>query len=370
MDPFTFRDYPGATRQRCVFENGTCIICGYHHLSDAQDEITDTAPAEPTDHTDHTEPEKEESTDRKNTDRKLDLELDLASLAQKILQAINKGAKSRKNETTAALAAIKKQIKPTIGNKNIPDQVYEAIATAILGVLDGSVIEKYETDQNKLVEQIYNQVKDGVDNFHNKTIKIGKTTYILNGQVMANSGLGVAFLTVNWEGHSASFTWTNVKSEDGKQALADYCAKLAQLNGDVWKEFMAYYVSDLANLIGVPVTKKNASTVLDYAEKTINAICDKDAANELVKELGDKAAEKLESGLFAWQKNQFRSFIEEYVPGGSLIIQAADKYNELKKKYDEFVKQVEDYKNADEAEQVYKELKETYNAIEQLLGSI
>lgn len=243
-------------------------------------------------------------------------------------------------------------------DKTIKRQVYEAVAKAVYNVLESSkesVIEKYETDPNKLSEQVCKQILAGLKEI-DEIVEVDNNRYRVKGPLWCINNLGASVLTVTLpDGYQQGLIWQNIHDEDGKiaenaqQALAKYCSALAQLNNDVWKEFMAYYLSDASKLIGFDVDKKSTQEVLDYIEKTIKALSDKEAANELLeeigKEIGDKVGkdivEKLKSktGWFSGD-NKFASFVENTIyetdsngkklsPNGKNIIKVAKKYNEI-----------------------------------------
>ena len=103
---------------------------------------------------------------------------------------------------------------------------------------------------------------------------------------------------MTWGNNRVEMPWTNINSDEGIEALAEYCAALAQLNNDVWKQFLAHYTSDLSGLSGfTSITKENARKVLDCTEKVIKAMCNKQDADALVEEIGAEAARKIEKWL-------------------------------------------------------------------------
>jgi hypothetical protein len=304
------------------------------------------------------------TTHKKNLE---DYEFDMAQASKKIVDALQNNAENKANESESIIELrnkIKEQMNVTVNNRqdSVPDEVYDAFATAILEVLDGSKIDKYETNQNKLAKQIYKQVKDGLKS-GSKLVTIGNFQYDVQYTVLANSGMGVAYQYVKWiDGTSkqATLTWTNVGTEEGNKALAAYCAALAQLNTDLWKDFLAYYTSDAFGLANIKiVSKTNVSKVLDATEKTIKALCDKDDADKLLEEMGSTAKDKLKSGLFV---NNFEKFVKENIPNGDKIIDAAKEYKNAKEKY-EALKNVYNQANSEDAVEQFEAAYETLEMI-------
>lgn len=298
-------------------------------------------------------------------------EEELAEQAQKILKAIKKNTFSQNNTKKAALERVKQAISVT-PPLQIPDELYEAVGEAILDAIGRSKVEKWEKDPLKMSKQAKQVIEGGLKNL-NTSKTIDGTTYSLNkggGFIATQQGSGSSILTVDWDGHSVMLMWTNVMSSDGMDALADYCAKLAQLNTDMWNEFLAYYVSDASNLIGIPITKDNALKVLEYAEKTMKALCHKEDANKLIKELGDKATEKLKSSFGFWNKNKFEEFVKEYVPNGDQILKAAEQYEKVKEKYDKYSKELQKYNNSSKTDKALQEYEKAYDILKKLVDGL
>ena len=134
------------------------------------------------------------------------------------------------------------------GNReSVPDEVVEAFAMVVLNTISDSNIDKYETDQKKLTEQIYRQIKKGIKS-GSRQIILGKkkTTYTVNYTIYAHSvdgfGAQVSWADVKWKDVKnkpcSVHIVSNSTNENMEKALASYCAALAQLNKGIWKEFM------------------------------------------------------------------------------------------------------------------------------------
>ena len=136
-------------------------------------------------------------------------------------------------------------------------------------------------------------------------------------------GVGVAFIDVSWKdsknkNQKVSLGWTNVGTKSGINALAQFCTALSDLNKELWKEFASYALTG----------SKKGKKVLDYAEKIIKAICDKNYANSLIQDMGSTVASKLKSTI----TNKFRQFIKDNVASGDVIVTAADQLKTLETK--------------------------------------
>ncbi len=296
-----------------------------------------------------------------------DAEMNMATLAKKISESIynNGNEKAKTSESIiSARESFKNQM--TKPNNALPDEVYDALATDIMNNISTG-IDKYETNPNKLAEQIYNALNNTTKT-NTLKVKVGNSIYTINYTIMSAFGIGDAFITITGGGKpKENLGWTNANSSDGINALASYCASLAQLNTDLWKDFMAYYVSDTFGLIGIKkITKDNVRSVLDKSEKVIRAICDKNDANKLIEEMGDSVKEKLKSGF----TNQFKKYIKENIPNGENIVKAADKYNNLKKKYEKFVTEWNRDAGSDKTTKAYEQFKSLYENIEPLINNL
>lgn len=306
-------------------------------------------------------------------------QLDLAQAALDIYKKLQSKVETKSNEPANNADAARAKVKSMINvssywykeDANPSDELYDAFATAILEALDASDIEKYETNQNKMVNQIYKQIKGGLVN-DEKTVAIDGVQYRVSYHIMAQSfmgiGAGVAYQDISWnvgsKQHNVILTWTS--SADNNKALANYCAILAQLNKDLWTDFMSYYVSDAFKLMGITtVTKKDVDKVFAGAEKVIKALCNKDDADALVKEIGGKAEEKLKSG---WT-NAFKSFIKKNIPNGDKIVKAAERYKTAKEKYEEFQKFLSS-SDEEKAAKAFSKFQDAYKKLDAEIDSI
>lgn len=269
------------------------------------------------------------------------IEENLKNTAQKIYQELYNEVFDENNaKATRSLDDVKNYLVPSISGQKVPDGVYQAVAQAIIDVLDGgSKIDKYETDSKKLADQIFKQVKAGIVNIEDgTTVRIDNQTYWLSGPIWVQNNFGIAIVHVSWGRGSADLIWQNVVGTDNAskdaavQALSEYCAMLAKLNNDVWKDFVSYYLSDTSKLMGFDTKKESIDKVLNYIEKTFKALNNKDDANELLEDMKGEIAEKLksDSGWFGLGKNQFSAFVESSLPKGESIIKVARRYMELK----------------------------------------
>ena len=301
-----------------------------------------------------------------------DYEFSMAKYAQMLVEKLYSNAdnKSENNETIIeAREAIKKQMSETNlnGNKNatIPNAAYDAFALAIVEALNGSKVNKYETNQNKLAKQIYNQIDKGLS-AGTKTVEYDGCSYNVQYNIYSMFGTGVGWQYIDWTTKSglrekAVLYWENVGTEEGNKALADYCAALAQLNTDLWKDFVAYYISDGCGIVGIEVTKKNVSKILDASERVINALCDKDAADKLVEEMGGAVKDSLKSEFLS---NKFKDFVKDNVPNGDKIIDVADKYVEAKKKYDKLTELWREDPNSDQSKKAIEQFEKAYSILD------
>ena len=302
---------------------------------------------------------------------------DMAIKAKEIVDKMYSNADKKAEidtEICEAREIIKNQITTTVSDKEtvVPDDVYDAFAFAILEGLSGSEIDEYETNLNKLTKQIYKQLDKGMKS-DTKTITINDCEYHVSYNVVSISGVGYGDQTVRWSESngkrwSAILTWTNVATKEGNEALAKYCAALAQLNTDVWKEFTAYYISDTFGLVDIKtITKDNVENVLNITEKLILALDDKDKADELLQEIGNVAYEKLESG---WINNKFQKYVKENVPNGDKIIEAAKKYKSAKDAFEKYAELFEKDTSSQKTQTAYEKYLKAYNALSSVLSEI
>ena len=300
-------------------------------------------------------------------------------------------AKKAKNVKGTTAPNAKEQLKK-LGNQliitgyqeNIPDEVIEAFATAVLNTIKESNIDTYETNQNKLVKQIYNQVKSGLQSDSNQII-LNKITYTVDYTIIAQSfgGIGaqVSWANVSWrdkknKSYSVHIV-SNSTDENMKKALASYCAALAQLNKGVWKEFMVKYITDGWNLAELNSIKKlddkTVSRFLDRSENLILVICgDKNAKEALLKDAGETLKEKISK----MSKKQFRNFIKNHLPDGNQMIEIADQYKKVADKYNECKSKIDKWKNTKKGDDLtkfqiaYEELQDQLKALDVSLNQI
>lgn len=297
-------------------------------------------------------------------------------LAQAALDIVKKLYSKAEAETSGivedARTKVKDMMHTTLCHKGdtVSDEVYDAFAMAILDSLDSSAVDTYETKMDKLSNQLYGQIKASIKS-DETTVTINKTRYTISYFISTMNKLGVGTVDITWressgKSHSAHLTWENISSKDGSKALADYCAALAQLNQGVWRDFLSYYVRDTFDLMGITtVTAQDIDRVFIVAEKTIKALCNKDDANALIKEMGGKIGEQLQSGL----TNKFKSFIKDNIPNGDKIVRAAELYNTAKKKYDEFQKFLSS-SDSEKATQAFSAFEKAYEKLEAEINSI
>lgn len=239
-------------------------------------------------------------------------------------------------ECDASLKSIKEMF-PAITTGKIPDEVYQAIAAAILDATNASTVEEYDPDQ--LSQQVANQILGGLQKL-NTEITVGNITYQIEGSIWAMSGVNVSFMTVTYSGRQIQLASSSSQREVA-DALSDYCAVLAKLNNAVWKDFIASYISDTFGLAGIKnVTKGNVEKVLDVSEDVLLAICDKDYANKLIENLGETAKEELKSGFFS---NKFKEFIAAAIPNGEKFVESSEKFEKANKQLTKYLDQLDQY---------------------------
>ena len=294
-------------------------------------------------------------------------------------------AKQAKSTSPTITTSAKQQLEK-LGNQvtitgykgELPAQVWEAFATAVLNAIGDSNIDKYETNQNKLVNQIYNQIKGGLKS-NSKKIVLGngskKITYNVDYRIFAQSfgGIGaqVSWAEVKWKDTKnkpySVYIVANSNNENMKKALASYCAVLAQLNKDVWKEFLTKYITDGWKLAGLNSVKtlddKTVSKFFDHSEKLILTICgDKNAKKAFINDAGNTLKEK----LLKMSKTQFRDFIKNNIPNGDKIITAADQYKKVNDKYNDYKKKFNKW-NKTRKDSDLKKYEKAYQECQELL---
>ena len=288
-------------------------------------------------------------------------------LAVSFAGAFSEKAQSASGTTTQSakqqLEKLRKQLLITGDNEEVPDEVLEAFATAVLNTIKSANIDEYETNPNKLTKQICNQIAAGMKT-DSKRITLGtgrkKTTYTVKVTIWAQSfkGLGaqvsqaeVTWADANNRRHSVRIM-ANSSEKDMEKALASYCAVLAQLNKGLWKDFLVKYITGgwkLADLNTIrKLDDKTVSKFFDYSEKLILTISgDKNAKKGLLVNAGGD----LKTSLSKMSKKKFQEFIKKNVPNGDQIVKTAEQYKKVKNKYKECKKKFDKWnktrKNSD-----------------------
>ena len=267
------------------------------------------------------------------TNAKMNLARSVKSFLEKLSNSANEREKSLKKENTAALNKVKGLYD---SSQDIPDAVYTAIGQAIIEATNASSVDKYDVDQ--IHNQVASQILGGLKTL-DETVVVNGVTYEIEGPIWAMSGVYVSFLNITYPGHSIKLTTTSTQ-EEVAEALADYCSVLAQLNNDVWKDFISCYISDTFGLMGIKsVTKDNVDTILDKGEVVIKALCDKSYADKLIEEFSGTAKEELSSWFF----NKFDDFIEKTIPGGKAFIEASKKFKIAYDSLDKYLTKLDKY---------------------------
>lgn len=258
---------------------------------------------------------------------------------------------ARENEVETSLSSIKSEIHfeyhsgdyDLTKDKEEMANVYQAIAQAILQKSGMSLTEEYSTDPVELVNQISNDVKGLVGEEFNESVQVNKKTYTINGPIWGDT---ISFITVTWNGNTAHFNWNDV--EGSAKNIADYCAKLAELNNTVWREFMAKYVAGVFGLTDAEVNTHNiaqkASQIMSITEDAIEALSDSDgaeeAANELIEKFSSEVKQVLQSD-WGWDllpgvdksNEKLRDLIKQ-IPGGEDIIDDTIILQQAKESFD------------------------------------
>ena len=302
----------------------------------------------------------------KITNEQLENELQkIAAQSKKLFEILYENS-SEKADKSGNIKEKRKKFKQQLEAKyDWPDQVYDAIAADILDNMSEK-IDKYETDMIKLTNQIYESLSEPI---HEGNIieTVGNIQYKVNYQLFSYGGIGTSFIEIQCGQKKEQLAWTNANTDDGRLAIAEYCAALAQLNTDLWKEFTAYYFENFAKLTEIKkITKDNVSYVLNCTEKTIKAICDKKDANELIKEMGTDAENKLKSKF----TNSFKKYVKNNVPDGKKIVDAAEKYEKVKIKYEKLKKLWEENSASNKTINAYENFATVYNELEEAVKAV
>lgn len=299
------------------------------YIEQEQTVLPSTKPADPN-----------QKIDRTVSEMRSNAQMLLATPAKEFLSDLASVAKQSDKElaedSETSLKNIKKAF-PSTSTSKVPDEVYQAIAMAVLDATNASIVEEYDPD--KLTQQVAGQILGGLQKLDTEIVVNG-TTYEIKGSIWAMSGVNVSFMTVTYSGRQIQLTSTSSQKEVAA-ALSNYCAVLAKLNNEVWKDFVACYISDTFGLAGIKnVTKGNAEKVLDVSEDVILAICDRDYANKLIENLGETAKKELESNLFS---NKFKKFIAAAIPNGEKFVEAAEKFKKANDQLTKYLKQLDEY---------------------------
>ena len=241
----------------------------------------------------------------------------------------NKELKSRRD-------ALQKEIMIYESRGKVPDDVCEAFALAVLDAYDsdGSTIEKYSKDMNELYNQLLKQIASTFKK-GDKVVIAGEHRYRIEFNFMGIEKVGVAFANVYMDdAFYATLAW-KTSMDNMKTALAAYCTKLAELNKDLWNDFLISYVDYTLSEIGIEVQEGTVEEIFGITENIIKGLCgDKNAANEVVDKLVGAAKDKLKS---KWNSDdKLMNFIKDNFPKGDKIVKSAEKLKTLKAKYDDF----------------------------------
>lgn len=295
---------------------------------------------------------------------------------------IKKGMEEKVSEADAKLKEIKSFIKPS-GASNVPDKIYEVFALAIMEAVSGSKIAGYESDMKKLVDQVGSQIRNG---FSNKevTVEVDGTTYNVNYSIQSMNGVFSASAFVTGDKTRYTLTGTNYNTASGVLALSEYCAILAQLNTDVWKDVMAHYIADLATEVLGPIkftasgkkiviNYKNSRSALDNAEKMIKALCNKEYANKLIAGFSAEAREYLKGSFINPSSKKLLKFLEDMVPGSKDVLKNVGRLSETIdafRKYEQKLAEYQTIANKEGVEKATEQTKKLFNEFGTLYQSL
>lgn len=318
-----------------------------------------------------------------NHDLLNDAEACMEQLETEFITQLCNDASNTTTQETQSLEDLKKQItayKVSFANSkytasSIPDDVYEAFARAILDTLTSSNVDRYKFDLDKptqLPEEVYKQISKGLasDSFSiSLSDGSNRRTYTVEYSIAAMVFLGIsggyAEATVSWSEAHGRESWKLVWASNykaGLNALSNYCSVLFRLELDVWKDFIASFVSDLLGL-----KKKNVRNVLYVAEDVIMAMCgDTNAADTLAKGTDNmKLKELIKAGL--------DKLVLKFFPNGKKFVDATNKLDSVIKRRKTLEKALADYntakdKNKADAEitYAYKRFKADYNKLKEI----
>jgi len=296
------------------------------------------------------------------------------SLLDELCDDINKQDRNinQEYELRQKLNDVKKNI-VKFGGGTVPDDVYEAFALAIVEAFDndGAKIEKYKTNHDELVKQIAGHLANAIKNVHKKVV-VNDVEYELDITLanLYDQGANWAYVS---GGANVQLVFTKPLDEI-KESIAEYCAKLAELNKDLWNDFMVSYVKDGFDLMGIKVKKSTIEKVLKITEKVIRALCgERDAVNELLDELKSDAKDRLKiSGWFG--NSKFKDFIKT-LPRGEKFISAAEKLKKSREKIKNLNDSITKYKSwfhwpwenpEADAEKTFEDIKTMYNELQNI----
>lgn len=197
--------------------------------------------------------------------------------------------------------------------------------------------------------------------------------YTIFYSIFASGKVAPTYADIEWNDdkgyHKVRLTYAGQQSELN-EALANYCAVLAQLNKDVWMDFMAYYVADTFKRMDIEtVTKKKIEDVFKGAEKVIKALYSKEDADALLKEIGGEIKEDLKASLV----NKFKRCIKNDIPNGDKIVKAAELYKTAKEHFEdfqEFSSPSSKKKNEEKAVKAFSKFEKVYGELAKAIDSI
>ena len=260
----------------------------------------------------------------------------LAKVAHQFVGELFGSMEEKASTAETKLQAVKKLIMTTYSN--VPDKIYEAFALAIVDAMADSKVDAYETNMVKLTNQIAANIHASVLKDKTADIVIDEEVYHVEMSITAQNGLLVGWANVQPpKGSTITLTFTNYGTADGIKALSEYCALLAQLNTEVWIDFMECFDTGIFSDINKELKEEYSGGALDFCEKVIKAFCENPSAESLLKTFGDEAQGKFKGKFLNPTVEQFKKYIKEMVPFGADFVKNV---GSLKKTIDKF----EDYR--------------------------
>ena len=169
-------------------------------------------------------------------------------------------------------------------------------------------------------------------------------TYKIDSSVSSYSGVGNAFVTISWGSKKAMLYWDNVDTKAGREGLKNFLTALAELNADVWTDFVRAW----PKVIGTKTNEK----VVAYAEKIMRAICSKfdTDADSLISDLSKQLGKDFKSDLLkivgsGGAKKLLKGFLEDFFPNGKKIINSISPFITLEETVTVFTSKVDKFKN-------------------------